>query len=225
MAQDLGLAQDLQLVREWYENKTTVTEMIHWVNGRLKKWEEDVVGQFPEKAKILDVGCGLGREAFALYQWGFSLTGIDTSHEVIKQVTGMAKINGYPIQFSWYDGQTLPFESGSFDAVIIWAQTFGLMYGGDYNAFLKECARVLKSGGFLSFSSHDYEYASEIYPQYTDGRKFYPYADTKLYWELFLPGELRAFAENAGFVVTECARGEVYRPEDGVILHCLCRKP
>jgi len=38
MAQKLELAQDLQLVREWYENKTTVTEMIHWVNGRLKKW-------------------------------------------------------------------------------------------------------------------------------------------------------------------------------------------
>lgn len=220
------MSQDLEIVREWYENETNVAEMVHWVNGKLKKWETAVAEKFPEKAKILDIGCGMGREAFALCGMGFTVTGIDISREVIEQVTQTAKTNNYPIDFLWYDGEKLPFEDGSFDVVIIWAQTFGLLYGDVYKStFLKECRRVLKSGGILSFSGHDYDYLSENYKQFTDGKKFYPYAETKLYWELFLPGELRAFAENAGFTVSECARGEIYRPEDGVILHCLCNKP
>jgi len=218
MAQDLKRSPDLELVREYYENKQNVTEMIHWFNGELKKWEQSVSEQFPPKAKILDVGCGLGREAYALFGMGFTIVGVDTSLEVIHQVTGMASNSGYPIRFLWYDGQKLPFEDGEFDVVIIWGQTFGLMYGDDFKkVFLKECSRVLKSGGLLSFSAYDYEYASEHCLQRTDGRKFYLYPGEKLYWEMFLPGELQMYAESAGFAVTECGRGEADRLTDCAI--------
>ena len=212
-------------VHQWYENKKNVDEMIHWNKGKLKKWEQAVVNYFPKEAKILDIGCGMGREAFALYDMGFSVVGIDISEEVIKQVAQLALNNHYDIPFSVYDGYELPFEDESFEVVIIWAQTFGLLYGDTYkSSFLKECKRVLKKDGVVSFSAHDYEYLTESYKQYTTGRKFYPYSDAKIYWETFLPNELIHYAENAGFSVVFCEQGEIYKPEDGVVLHCLSKK-
>jgi len=213
------------IVREWYDDKKNVDEMILWNKEKLKKWEQAVAEFFPQKAKILDVGCGMGREAFALSDMGFSVTGIDISEEVIKQVTQLSSQNCYDIPFSIYDGHTLPFDDFSFAVVIIWAQTFGIMYGDKYKSdFLNECKRVLKKDGLLSFSGHDYKYVMEHYKQYTNGRKFYPFANAEVYWETFLPEELTSYTENAGFSVMLCEQGEIYKPEDGIVLHCLCRK-
>jgi ubiquinone/menaquinone biosynthesis C-methylase UbiE len=213
------------VVREWYEDQKNVDEMLHWDKGILKKWEQGVVTYFPENAKVLDVGCGMGREAFALNDMGFTVIGIDISEKVINQVTELSKQNGYSIPFSVYDGHTLPYEDNTFDVVIIWAQTFGIMHGNTYKVkFLHECKRILKKEGLLSFSGHDYKYVTKNYKQYIDGRKFYPYANSEIYWETFLPEELTTYATSAGFAVMLCEQGEIYKHEDGVILHCLCRK-
>ena len=56
------------------------------------------------------------------------------------------------------------------------------------------------------------------------GRKFYPYGDSEICWEAFLRDEIIAFAENGGFHVILCDKGEIYKKEDGTILHCLCRR-
>lgn len=212
-------------VHKWYENKKNVEEMLRWNKGKLKKWEQKVVEYFPDGAKILDIGCGTGREAFALADMGFSVAGIDISEEVIRQAARLASQNHYDIPFLLYDGHILPFENETFDVVIIWAQTFGLLYGDTYKiSFLKECFRILKNDGLISFSGHDSEYLSEHYNRCTIGRKFYPYSDDEIYWETFLMTELAAFAENAGFSVILCEQGEIYKPEDGVVLHCLGKK-
>ncbi|MFQ8584497.1 MAG: class I SAM-dependent methyltransferase [Holdemania massiliensis] len=120
------------IVTEWYETKENVNQMEHLESSHLKKWVLTVAKLFPEKSKILDVGCGLGREAFVLSDMGFVVTGIDISHEVITRVTALSSEKGYDITFEWYDGHKLPFENNSFDAVIIWAQTFDLLYGNEY---------------------------------------------------------------------------------------------
>jgi len=57
-----------------------------------------------------------------------------------------------------------------------------------------------------------------------DGKKFFPFANSEIYWEMFTIEELLDLAQKAGFTVLECERGEIYRPEDGVVLHCECRK-
>jgi SAM-dependent methyltransferase len=213
------------IVNEWYEDKNNVDEMVHWINGKLKKWEQDVTHYFPKCARILDIGCGMGREAFALSDLGFTVTGIDISHEVIKQVTQLSLHQGRKIPFICYEGTNLPFENESFDVVIIWAQTFGLLYGNDHkHNFLKEILRVLKADGILSFSGHDYKYEMEHYKNCMKGRNFYPYANTKMHWETFYLEELISFAENAGYTILLSGKGEIYKPEDGTVLHCLCKK-
>jgi|GEM_PF-149392 ubiquinone/menaquinone biosynthesis C-methylase UbiE/ADP-ribose pyrophosphatase YjhB (NUDIX family) len=221
---DDNMAQDI--VNEWYESKTNVDEMIHWQKETLKLWETQVSQKyFPKNAKILDVGCGMGREAFNLTKMGFSVTGIDISNEAIKQVTELSLIKGYNIPFLHFDGYSMPFDDNEFDVVIIWAQTFGLLYGDKYKiTFLMECRRVLKRNGILSFSGHDYNYLSKNYLQCLNGRKFFPYADTEIYWEAFTIDELADYAKQVGYAIKLCQTGEIYKPEDGTIIHCVCQK-
>jgi len=214
-----------QVVNEWYAIKENVEEMVDWEKPNLKKWELEVTNFFPTKAKILDIECGLGREAFLLSDMGYEVTGIDISQEVIDQVKSLSSQKGYTIDFGMYDGNRLPFESNSFDVIIIWAKTFGLLYGKEYkNEFLLECKRVLTSDGLLSVSGHDYKFVMDNYKQCLKERKFYPYAGTELYWETFQPEELASYAKYNGYTVMLCEKGEIYVPEDGTILHCLCRK-
>ena len=211
-------------VTRWYEDKKNVDEMLEW-NPNLKIWENKVTGYFPAGAKILDIGCGLGREAFALSDMGYDVTGVDISKEVITQVKKLAADKGYDILFYDYDGKSLPFPDGSFDVVLIWAQTFGLLYGDKYKQdCLAEWKRVLKEGGLVSFSAHDYRYLKEHYPDCLDGRKFFPYANAEIYWETFEAPEIIRFADRAGLDILLYEKGKIYRPEDGTVLHCLCRK-
>lgn len=98
------------------------------------------------------------------------------------------------------------------------------MYGKEYKQeILKECKRVLKTDGLLSYSGHDYEFEMEHYKDCMKDRKFYAYADTDIYWETFYPDELKSFAEETGYAIVLCQKGEIYKQEDGTILHCLCR--
>ena len=212
------------LVSQWYEKKNNVDEMRGW-NPALKAWEREVIGHFPCGARLLDIGCGLGREAFPLSDSGFDVVGIDISQEVISQVRRLSSEKGYDIPFIACDGRKLPFPDSSFDVVLIWAQTFGLLYGEEYKRdYLAECGRVLKTGGLFSFSAHDYEYLKAQYPHCLDGRRFYPYAGSEIYWEAFEIPELTQYARQAGFDVVLCGKGSIYKPEDGTVLHCLGRK-
>ena len=212
------------LVSQWYEEKKNVDEMRRW-NPALKAWEREVIAHFPSGARLLDIGCGLGREAFPLSDSGYDVVGIDISQEVVSQVRQLCAEKGYDIPFVVYDGRKLPFPDDSFDGVLIWAQTFGLLYGEAYKRdFLAECRRVLKTGGLFSFSAHDWEYLKAQYPHCLDGRRFYPYMESEIYWETFEIPELTQYARLAGFDVVLCEKGSIYRPEDGTILHCLCRK-
>ena len=212
------------LVLQWYEDKKNVDEMQNW-NSALKEWEQSVSKFFPSGAKILDIGCGLGREAFALSDLGYDVVGIDISKEVVSRAKQLSADKGYEIPFNEYDGEHLDFSADSFDVVLIWAQTFGLLYGNKLKKdYLLECKRVLKKGGLCSFSTHDYRFLMEHYPNCLDGQKFYPYANAEIYWEAFEAVDLKQLANQAGLDVILCETGNIYKPEDGTIIHCLCRK-
>ena len=120
----------------------------------------------------------------------------------------------------------LPLKDNSFDGVVIWAQTLGIVYKEDNQiAFLKECNRVLKTDGIISFSGHDREYLESAYPQFLSGKKFYPFAGNQIYWEMFTVDEMEELAQKSGFMILNCQKGDIYQKEDGTIIHCECLKP
>ncbi|WP_061995149.1 class I SAM-dependent methyltransferase [Clostridium sp. ATCC 25772] len=219
------MRSSIEIVKKLYSEEPAIRDMEDYTNKKLKIWENEVVSHFPIKSWILDIGCGMGREAFCLYDRGFRITAIDISEKVIEPAKKFALESKRDIEFLLTNGLDLPFESNTFDVVIIWSQTFGLFYDEENKIhILKECSRVLKSNGMLSFSGHDKEFLKAKYSQYLNGKKFFPYANTDCYWEAFTTNEMIDLAQRTGFSIIECKRGIVYKEEDGPILHCVCKK-
>lgn len=213
------------IVSDWYEKEEHIDEMKGWDKGKLKIWEQQVTDKFPPGAKILDIGSGMGREAFTLYRQGFEVVGLDISKYAVEKSNEEALKRDCEVKFYHYDGKHIPFKDEMFDIVIIWNQTFGLLYGDDYKEnYIRECKRVLKQGGLISYSGHSLQYISEHYNGYLKGNKFYPYNEGNIYWETFTLEELEAYAKKVSFEILLSGRGEIYVPEDGTILHCLCKK-
>ncbi len=100
-------------------------------------------------ARILDLCCGTGDMTFALRrQAGKSSTqilGADFSHAMLQRATAksLSSSNSSP---GWIeaDALSLPFPSAHFDLV---TSAFGFRNLADYNAGLREIARVLRPGG------------------------------------------------------------------------------
>ena len=48
--------------------------------------------EYPYKGKLLDLGCGQGRDAIALARLGYSVTGIDNSKVGIQQMNQIGQV-------------------------------------------------------------------------------------------------------------------------------------
>lgn len=220
------MGENDNMVLKFYSDDKNIVELNNATYNPLKMWEKDVaLNYFPQNARILNVGCGMGREAFNLYDMGFNITAVDISKKAITGARKLASESKRNITFLVTNGIYLPFNDSSFDVVIIWNQTFGLMYSESKQvAFLKECKRVLKDNGIINFSGHEREYEEINYPHCLVGKKFFPYKDEDIYWEIFTMDELREVAQKSGLNVINCERGKIYREEEGNIIHCVCRK-
>ena len=103
-------------------------------------------------ARLLDLCCGTGDMTFALRrQSGNSaqILGADFSHAMLQRALQKSRRpskNGRQYAPAWIeaDALSLPFPSAHFDLVI---SAFGFRNLADYDAGLREIARVLKPGG------------------------------------------------------------------------------
>ncbi len=105
-------------------------------------------------AQILDLCCGTGDMAFALRRRagnaGPKICGADFSHAMLERAS--QKASGTTLRWVEADALKLPFPDASFDLV---TSAFGFRNLADYDAGLREIARVLRSGGeagILDFS-------------------------------------------------------------------------
>ena len=104
----------------------------------------------PTGKRVLDAGCGTGRYTEWLAERGADVLGVDTSSEMVERarerIGGRAEIRqadlGAPLAFA---------DDGEFDGVV---SGLSLHYVEDWRGTFEEFARVLRSGGFLAFSTH-----------------------------------------------------------------------
>jgi demethylmenaquinone methyltransferase/2-methoxy-6-polyprenyl-1,4-benzoquinol methylase len=97
-------------------------------------------------AQVLDLCCGTGDMTFALQRRAGSgdakIVGADFSHAMLQRAA--AKSNGTTLRWIEADALRLPFPDSHFDLV---TSAFGFRNLADYDAGLREIARVLRAGG------------------------------------------------------------------------------
>jgi demethylmenaquinone methyltransferase / 2-methoxy-6-polyprenyl-1,4-benzoquinol methylase len=97
-------------------------------------------------ARALDLCCGTGDMAFALAARrspdAVTVAGVDFSHAMLQRA--QAKTRAARLGWIEADALNLPFPDGSFDLV---TSAFGFRNLADYDAGLREIARVLRPGG------------------------------------------------------------------------------
>ena len=109
-------------------------------------------GTFKKGMKILDLGCGNGRNIIYFIRNGFDVYGVDNSTAAIKNSKFLIKqlnpdipVNNFRVESL----DKLSFEDVSFDAIISSAVFHFAEDDDQFVTWLNESWRVLKVGGFL----------------------------------------------------------------------------
>ncbi|MFX0023882.1 MAG: methyltransferase domain-containing protein [Candidatus Hermodarchaeota archaeon] len=109
---------------------------------------------------ILDLCCGQGRHSIELANRGFkNIYGLDRSRYLIQKAKSDAKKKNIPCKFREGDARKLPYNTDTFDSVMILGNSFG--YFETINSdlqVLKEVFRVLKPWGLILLDLTDGDY-------------------------------------------------------------------
>ena len=101
--------------------------------------------------RVLDVGVGTGFLSIMLAEMGHHVVGVDLSEDMLEVARKKMNERGLKLDLKIGDAEDLPFEDGSFDAVVNRAVLWTLP---DPKKALTEWNRVLKTNGKLCFFVH-----------------------------------------------------------------------
>ncbi|WP_194775124.1 class I SAM-dependent methyltransferase [Pararhodonellum marinum] len=109
-------------------------------------------GRFSKDMKILDAGCGEGRNLIYFLNEGYQVFGIDQDPLAIQMVRLTAKSiqKSYDtLRFQRAKVEEIPFHDGAFDAVLSSAVLHFADSHDHFERMFEEMMRVLKTGGLL----------------------------------------------------------------------------
>jgi len=116
-------------------------------------------GRYKEQDKILDAGCGPGRNIHWFLQHNFETYAIDINEELIKNL--IASNPGLPIdRFQVASLENIPFHNNFFDHIICVAVLHFASNTNQFKGMFAEVVRVVKQGGSILFriaASTDFE--------------------------------------------------------------------
>jgi ubiquinone/menaquinone biosynthesis C-methylase UbiE len=103
------------------------------------------------EAAILNLGCGGGRETFALYHQGYrNLTGLDCTEPLLEMARRHDAEIGSRLEFVLGAVEEMPFPDERFDAVTFFENVYGhIATCAARRESMKEIARVIKPGGLV----------------------------------------------------------------------------
>jgi SAM-dependent methyltransferase len=109
-------------------------------------------GTYDNCTRVLDAGCGGGRNLVYFLKNGFEVYGIDPNADAVEAVKELAQIlspNNPPDNFKVAAAENLPFEDSYFDLVISSAVLHFANDEQHFDAMLQSMWRVLKPGGYF----------------------------------------------------------------------------
>ncbi|MCE9628722.1 MAG: class I SAM-dependent methyltransferase [Candidatus Vogelbacteria bacterium] len=103
--------------------------------------------------KVLDLGCGAGRNTEMIWSLGFNVYGVDLHEDMVS--TTMTRMKTLAPEINWSlrivqtDMTSLPYMDGSFDVVLSNGVYHNVSSVEDLEIAIQESARVLSNNGFL----------------------------------------------------------------------------
>jgi SAM-dependent methyltransferase len=168
-------------------------------------------GRFDPRMRVLDAGCGSGRNLVYFLREGFNVCGVDISPDAIAHVRALARTLATHLpdeNFRQEPVEKMSFEGESFDAVLSSAV---LHFGRDeahWLAMLREMWRVLKPGGIF-FARLASSVGVESYIEHLGGRRYRLAGGAE-----WLLSDERVLRET-----TDSLRGELIEPLKTVVVH------
>jgi len=114
--------------------------------------------EFPNKAHVLEIGCGTGAVTRTLAQWPrvAKAIGVDPSATFVSKADSLStEISN--VSFKVADGRSLPFDASSFHVVVVHTT---LCHVPEPQRLLSEAKRVLSMNGWLAIFDGDYATAT-----------------------------------------------------------------
>ncbi len=149
---------DLQAaVRRYYEDPARVVEYATIAGDGLSPFEVALVRQaFAQGQRILDVGCGGGREAVAMAREGLRVVAMDLIPAMVRAAVAHAGTQGLRLAATAGSATALPFREGAFDGVAMLGQVIAHVPGRALRLVALRCAwQVLRPGGALALTTHN----------------------------------------------------------------------
>jgi tellurite methyltransferase len=109
-------------------------------------------GRYAHCKKIIDVGCGTGRNSFYFLRNGYEVVGVDPNPqavEAVKLLSAELAPNNPPENFMVANAEDLPYPDASFDLIISSAVLHFAKDKQHFDAMLRSMFRVLKPGGYF----------------------------------------------------------------------------
>lgn len=111
-------------------------------------------GRFSKEMKILDAGCGEGRNAVYFINQGYQIYGIDPNEVAVQYCRYLSKslnpeFDAHRFQVGRLE--EIPFHAGAFDAVICSAVLHFAAGVDNFWQMIREIHRILKPGGVFWF--------------------------------------------------------------------------
>ena len=146
------------------------------------------------KGKVLDLGCGWGRDAHLFYEKGFEVYGVDLSEKMINRARELYTGISFEIQ----DIRNLNFENESFDG--IWASACLLhIPKSDLIDVLRNLHKILKPGGHI-FVSVKEKLINQLDEEFTPD---FRYDGSFKFWSYFELDEMLNYLKNTHFEILE----------------------
>lgn len=158
-----------KLVRQQYENPSNLDARCYFnkrfgVKKNKHGWYEYIFKHFdfPDDAKILELGCGMGNlwtsnNKRIKKEWDITLS--DFSRQMLKETKNNVKDMKHKFNFKVIDADNIPYNDETFDAVIA---NHLLYLVPNVKKTLKEISRAINPGGILIASTSGKNYMKEL---------------------------------------------------------------
>lgn len=134
------------------------------VAGFVRSPANETLGQFAARkwrpsARLLDIGCGAGRNALPLARCGWRVVGTDLSFPMLTAAATQVKGGGLAdhVHLAQASMDHLPLASGAFDLIVAHGIWNLARSGAEFRRAVQEAARVARPGCWLflfTFSRH-----------------------------------------------------------------------